>query len=568
MPKKWLSAIIIILIVTFATYAEPAKKSELQINKLENDVEEWLRLKEKEVILDPATLQEVIPSVPTLPGKVPLNKQLENIRKIKVLISNGNSLFNRGKYKDAQSAYELALDINPEDSAIIQKVGKCDTILESLTRANDLFSAGEYRNAIEHLKQVIEVNPRDPKVPGKITLYRKIISYQTASRVKFTNSQYESAINWQKRILSINPNDPLVRERMDILKQIFETRGKAKQAFSSGEYEKVIDYSNIVLSQNPQDRFITRLSKTSQKIMEYIASGESEFNAGHYKKAIQYITPAIELNQQDRFLKIRKNIYRKAINLQSDAVLYLSLGETRRYINTLKELQLINPYNANLAKNAANAKVIIKIKQKVLALYKNEDYEGAITELQQILEVNPKDSKAKEMIEVCKASIRLRNLGVSLFAMGRYSDAEKVFIKMRNTIKLEEKVTTKVLGPITPGKKMNVKVVVSKRVKPAPKAASITLLGRKRLMQKKGVRTWKGYHLLPKSLDDGKQTIKTRVALTNGKILTSFTDINVSRHVVKAKPGSKPKDSDKWLIQETKKTKDTKVKQDNEDWLF
>ncbi|MFH1428641.1 MAG: tetratricopeptide repeat protein [Candidatus Margulisiibacteriota bacterium] len=568
MSKQWLSAIIIIIVVTFATFAETANKSELQLNKLENDVEEWLRLKDKEVILDPITLQEVIPSVPTLPGTVMLNQQLENIRKIKLLIVDGNKKFDLGNYQDAQAAYESALDINPEDSAIIQKVGKCDTMIESLTRALDLFSAGEYHNAIEHLKQVLDVNSRDPKVPGKITLYRKLITYQTASRVKFTNAEYESAINWQKRIIAINPNDPLARERIEILTQIYETRGKAKQAFSNGNYEKVIDYSNTVLSQNPQDIFIVRLSKTSQKIMMYLASSESEFNAGHYKKAIQHIIPAIELNPQDGFLKVRKNIYNKAINLQSDALLYLSLGETRRYINTMKALQLINPYNANLSKDMANAQDIIAIKQKALALYKSEDYEGAITELQKILEVNPKDSKAIEMIDVCKSSIRLRNLGVSLFAMGRYSDAEKVFIEMRNTINLEEKVTTILINPVVPGTKMSVMVTVSKRVKPDPSAASITLLGEKKLLDKAGDRTWKGDYLLPKTLDDGNQTIKTRVALTNGQILTSFTDITVSKPAAKAKPVSKPENSDKWLIDDAKKKKDTTTKQDNEDWLF
>jgi tetratricopeptide (TPR) repeat protein len=305
-------------------------------------------------------------------------------------------------------------------------------------------------------------------------------------------------------------------------------KSKAATYFKMGDYNSAISLGNFILSQNPKDQYASEVIAKSQKVLEYKANCESEYVAGHYDKAIIGIDLAMVVNPTDIYLKQGKIIFQKANALQNESGVYATLGEYQRLIKNLKALLQMNPSNANIARDMNAYAQAASYKNDALSSFKNEDYENAITQFQKVLAINPTDDDVDELIAMSKGAIRLRNLGKALFAMGRYADAEKVFVEMRSQVRFEPKIKVLSGNTALPGKTAEVTVQVGSRVLSLPQAVSVTLLGEKTLLKNIGGRAFKGSIAVPEKAKAGDNEIKVKVALANGKELSAYGDIRVA----------------------------------------
>ena len=525
----------------------------VQLNKLEQDVEDWIMLKEKTAILDPQTLKAIPPKMPVLPNKISSTAQIDKIRAIKQLIKKGDLFFKKGQYNNAKEEYLSALEINANDSNIISKAAKCELAMESMIKASDLFNIGEYQNALINYQQILVINPDDLNAKSKIELAKKLIGYEATARREIDKSEYPSALAWYGKVKSLNAGNSRIDNQLNLVKTIISKRSEASKLFFQGDYQSVINISNLILSHNAKDTMIAQLLKKVRDIITLQTNALQEFNSGNYQQALNYINKALAINPTDKSLKEQLSIVNQATNYQSDAQLYKELGETKRLIKTLSKIQEINSGNDNLRKDILTYETVLKNKQDVFDYFQDEDYETAILQLQKILEVNPKDIKAKEFLSVCKEAIRLRDLGTSLFAMNKYSEAEKAFIELRELLIFDEKISTKILDQTISGKQVRVEVSVSSKVSSPAKDASVTIFGIKKILAKQGKDLFKGDFVLPRTIAPGEYAVKTRVILADKTLLTRFTDIKLERETPKASPVPKlkPIDYEKPVIKAT-----------------
>ena len=569
-------ALFFLFISTFCLLANLSyAKNNISIKKLESEVKQWREKKEKTVILDNKTLRELKGSTPRSPQKTKSDKELKNIENIKSHLKKGNSLFLRGDYLAAKDSYDAILAINPEDSMILRKSKLCYKAYKLSRKAMSLYKKGEYQSAVNNFKEVLLINNKDKTTRKRLLLTRRLHVYRVTATNKFDQGAYNSALNWYKKVLEYNPDDDVAKVGVDICEKVISAKKKGKQLFYLGDYQAALDSFNIILSLNSKDKIISNFVKTTRRVINHLANAESEFDAGNYINALKYSKLAQELNPNNKAIKKRQEVMRIAIKKVRDNELYASLGEYHRIIDNLKDLKEINPENSGLGRKIDYYTDISVLKGEALSFYEQENFENVILKLEKILSLNPNDNDAKKMLLKAKKGMRLRNLGQSLLAMGRYSDAESVFQRMRRELILEKDVKTIVGGNILPGEKLSFEVVVSTKIKPAPVGASVTLLEKKKYLRKEKYRTWRGFYNLPKDLKNGKYVVKTRVALSNKKILTSFCDIRigVSDDVVILPPR-------KYVTEVEKKERNTvrrkfvkkKLNKNNypedEDWLF
>ena len=103
------------------------------------------------------------------------------------LYNHGGELLNSGKYEEAVGIFEKALEVCPENSALLPKtLNHC---------GHALFELGSYKEAIGKFEHALKIDPGNSLI---------LNNYGAALR---DDGQYESAIAQFERVLKINPDD-------------------------------------------------------------------------------------------------------------------------------------------------------------------------------------------------------------------------------------------------------------------------------------------------------------------------------------------------------------------------
>ncbi|MBM3313074.1 tetratricopeptide repeat protein [candidate division WOR-3 bacterium] len=109
------------------------------------------------------------------------------------LMRQGNSLYNRGKYDEALSKYQMAEVLEPDATAIRYNLG------------NTLFRLGKYQEAVRELELVmIDKKPE-----------RRANAMYNIGNVAFKAGQLDPAIKAYSATLAINPNDKQAKENLE-----------------------------------------------------------------------------------------------------------------------------------------------------------------------------------------------------------------------------------------------------------------------------------------------------------------------------------------------------------------
>jgi Ca-activated chloride channel family protein len=109
------------------------------------------------------------------------------------LMRSGNSLYNRGKYDEALSRYQMAEVLEPDATAIHYNLG------------NALFRLGKYQEAARELELVmIDKKPE-----------RRANAMYNVGNVAFKAGQLDPAIKAYAGALAINPNDKQAKQNLE-----------------------------------------------------------------------------------------------------------------------------------------------------------------------------------------------------------------------------------------------------------------------------------------------------------------------------------------------------------------
>ncbi|XP_010268410.1 PREDICTED: tetratricopeptide repeat protein 1-like isoform X2 [Nelumbo nucifera] len=127
--------------------------------------------------------------------------------------AEGNKLFGAGKYEDALSQYELALEVAPEMPSSVEIRSICHA-----NRAICFSKLGRYDDTIKECTKALELNP----------MYMKALVRRGETHEKLEN--YEEAIADMKKILELDPSnkqaiintrrlEPLAAEKREKMKE-------------------------------------------------------------------------------------------------------------------------------------------------------------------------------------------------------------------------------------------------------------------------------------------------------------------------------------------------------------
>lgn len=156
----------------------------------------------------------------------------------------GNALFKDGKYEDALSRYESALQLAPEMPSSVELRSICHS-----NRAICYLKLGKYGETVKECTKALELNPAYVKA-----LVRRGEALEKLER-------YDEAISDLKKILELDPSndqarrnivrlEPLAREKMEKMKE--EMIGKLKEMGNSllGRFGMSIDNFKTVQDPN------------------------------------------------------------------------------------------------------------------------------------------------------------------------------------------------------------------------------------------------------------------------------------------------------------------------------
>ncbi len=164
----------------------------------------------------------------------------------------GNDLFQQGKYQDAISYYDKALEINTTNTKVLynkalalDQLGKIEDALSyydkvlAITpndtstlynKAYDLSDLGKYDQAISYYKMVLAITPNDTGSLNNIG-----INLDNLGR-------HDEALSYYDKALSISPNDTAVLYNEGVE---FDTMGKHDKALPYYERVLAIDPTNV-----------------------------------------------------------------------------------------------------------------------------------------------------------------------------------------------------------------------------------------------------------------------------------------------------------------------------------
>ncbi|RFC55205.1 hypothetical protein [Brumimicrobium aurantiacum] len=294
------------------------------------------------------------------------------------LKEDGNKLFDKEKWENAQAKYEEALKIQT-DSEIEANM---NVIKEKLA-------------AIQANKQA-EINAE--KYDEEIQL--------AASAVK--EEKFEEAITHLKTAKNLKPSETFPQEEIDRVQSILDkvnakdqleenykkAIANADKAFNSGDYKESIVLYNEALSYKAEEEYPkAQILKVDQAITEnasnqveeeynnFISAGDTEFVNKNYEKALANYKSALEIKEEDSKAKDK-------------------IDETQQILDNLAEAK---------RKQESQEEMFDEYIAEADQLFKDESYQQAKSAYQKALSIKSDDAYAKEQLSksIQKASEEL-----------------------------------------------------------------------------------------------------------------------------------------------------------------
>lgn len=143
-----------------------------------------------------------------------IQKQKENKEKCEKIMEKGDALFQDERWIEAQSQYQLALNLCPEVKSALSKLNECnskikeqeDTFTDLLLQANILEKKGKMKNALESLEAAKKIRPDNEDIKKRIKNIKFNLDFEDdANSSSVANKPSKANINKQEDFFDLKP---------------------------------------------------------------------------------------------------------------------------------------------------------------------------------------------------------------------------------------------------------------------------------------------------------------------------------------------------------------------------
>ncbi|MDE6399689.1 MAG: tetratricopeptide repeat protein, partial [Muribaculaceae bacterium] len=147
-------------------------------------------------------------------------KRQESNRKERRCISEGNSLYNDGRYRAAMAKYQEALKMNPNSAAGRYNLGLSQIRLG--TNPSDTSHAAKdmLKEGLSQMELVSKMGSERPQLAARANY--------NLGNVAFDSEDYENALNFYKQSLRLNPDDASAKRNLRITQLKLQDKNKDK----------------------------------------------------------------------------------------------------------------------------------------------------------------------------------------------------------------------------------------------------------------------------------------------------------------------------------------------------
>lgn len=345
----------------------------------------------------------------------------------------GNKFFESKEYKNAIDEYSKAVLLHPKSATYLNN------------RAAAYMSNGQYVNALEDCAQANHLDPQNPKILLRLariytSLGRPQDALDTYNLIKppasvkdiapakamlqhiknaemgLENATFDSyilsALDQAEKLLG--PGVPRPREWHLMRGEVYANRANVNSSgeahniamsllrknnadpealvlcgralYIQCENEKAIQYFRRALNCDPDNKFARRYLRTVQKLERIKSEGNIEYKAGRYQEAIEKYTEALEIDVLNRGTNSKLH--------QNRAQCYLRL---KNYDAAISDCERAIELDSTYTK----AK-----KTKATAIGNSGNWEAAVREWKEILELDPYDSTVQKEIRAAELELK------------------------------------------------------------------------------------------------------------------------------------------------------------------
>ena len=370
-------------------------------------------------------------------------RDAENARKI----DDARKALANGNYDDAIAALNEILKNDPNNAAaknllnqaLAEKSRADEERKAKIQEAKKDIASGDIDDAIAALQKILAENPDDAEArsllnqalndKAKAEAEKKAEAERNSkldeARRALENGDYDKAQKILDELLKANPDDPEAKRLLNQAKDAKKDAAlkEAEEALKNGDYEKAQKILNELLKDNPNDgdtkslmnQMVQEKARAETERQKKLDEAREAIKNGDYEKAQKILNELLKDNPDDVTAKslldlaakekaakeaIRQNKIRQA----QEALRNGDYGKAEQILNSLLDENPDDTQAKNLLKQTQDAKAKAeadrqaKLKEAENAI-KNGDYGKAEQILGSLLKNNPGDSDAKNLLK-------------------------------------------------------------------------------------------------------------------------------------------------------------------------
>ncbi len=365
----------------------------------------------------------------------------ERSDKLEDLLLKAEKAFEDRGYQQAIRFWEQALDLDPEQKDLPEKIetarkemSRLEKIITLLEDSRKAFDEKRISESIELAKQVIEIDPENSQASGLLALAQSELD--KLSRVKalisegesfFKNQKFKEAIETWENVFEIDPENHQAQDYIDAANQEINLRemaedelSKAKDYYSEGQYEKARESVRTCLKVLPSYTEAQELLKDIKVQLEaekelkqriekanlFLLEGNTE-EAATLANQVLDVHPdrpeALEILNKIQEIKDREIEIEKLLNQASEQ---FQSGEYDESINLYNSVLELDPANQQARDGIHQANEQINIRRELDQLIaqaessqKNNKFGIAIELWTSVLKLDPSNTSAQQNID-------------------------------------------------------------------------------------------------------------------------------------------------------------------------
>jgi len=362
---------------------------------------------------------------------------------IKRQYRNAVQLFDDGNYPEARKLFESILLVGQNYADTQDYLNRIAAHQQEeagkfFVRGLGYFEQDKLANAREQFQKALELAPNYEQAQAYLDSIQRRSDAQK-SRVNRLlaeaerlnrRQQFNRAYRAYREALDLDPANDAAKRGMRLLQnridaEVNEKLQTANRAFERGDYAQATEIGRQILELVPRheetNNLLQRINQiNSRRAEDYVQRGTAYFEAGDWNNAVDEFDKALGFDPKNRVAEQKKQEALNQSNMQQ------LLAQAQAQFNRMQYLKAIEFYNTILERDPNNATARARLNdcrkeldrqvdrhfRVGLNLFINDDYEGAIKELNKALAINPRHKQSldykQKALQSLEALKRLR----------------------------------------------------------------------------------------------------------------------------------------------------------------